>query len=88
MEQVNENLCAQFAFKFAHYQYEGKSVSEALVMAGNDFKKEIKYMQGNDDKEGGIRAYLFTDGTYCTYNVKEGYFKFRSPIKNKAHVLR
>lgn len=81
MEQVNKNLCVQFSFRFTHYTHEGKAVSEALVMAGNDFKKEIKYMQGNEHKEGGVRSYLFTDGTHCTYNMKEGYFKFRSPKK-------
>lgn len=78
-EVVNENTCVQFAFSFSQYLHEGKSVIDALVSAGNDFKKQIKYMAANDNKESGIRSYLFNDGTYCIYNMEGGYFKFRAP---------
>lgn len=72
------STCVNFAFRFAEYKCSGKGVIEAFVAAANDFKKEIKYTTGTN-KDGGIRSYLFTDNSYCIYNMKEGYFKFRSP---------
>lgn len=72
------DTCLQFAWKFAEYKGKGNSVIDALIAAANDFKKEIKYMAVGK-KESGIRSYLFTDNSYCIYNMEEGYFKFRSP---------
>lgn len=79
---MKRDTCIQFAFKFAEYKVLGNDEIKAFLLAANDFKNEIKAIKLSKRKEGGdLRSYLFTDDSYCIYNMEGGYFKFRSPLK-------
>lgn len=83
-QEMNTNICVNFAFKFAEYKCGGESDINAFVSAANDFKKEIKAIMISHSKEGDIRSYLFNDDSFCIYNVEGGYFKFRSQLNKKS----
>ncbi len=76
-----ENICVQFAFAFCRHNIKCNDKIEAFIRAGNEFKKKIKSLHISRRKEGDLRRYLFTDDSLCIYNMKENYFKFRSPLK-------
>lgn len=74
---MNE-ISAQFAFKFCEYTSLGYSMDKAFIMAGNEFKKEIRVLARRQRKSGNSRLYFFSDSSSCCYNIERGFFNFKS----------
>lgn len=50
----------------------------SFTLAANYFKRDIKAMAIRRSLEkGNTRSYLFTDNTFCTYDINGDFFKFK-----------